>query len=228
MAHDYNSDTMTYFAARKAEETAAILMAKSEDWYNNIETNGYLDKLRSMWAAYHGIYYTDFTDAHMISFGGEQGEQTKIAVNHLRNLARHILNIVTSSRPAVQCRAINSDQQSLVQARLGNGLLNYYLKEKRLENCFQRAAEYAIVLAAGYVKVEWNEMSGEVFDVLENGAEIREGDLRFCNLSPFDVVYDVNREDQDHDWVMSRSFKNRFGYSDKSVSGFFLINLHGT
>ena len=36
---------------------------------------------------------------------------------------------------------------------------------------------------------------------------IYEGDVQFKNLSPFDVVFDTNKEDTHHDWVLCRSFK---------------------
>jgi hypothetical protein len=49
----------TYFAAREGKETAAILLEKATDWRNTLATNGYLEKLKTCWAAYHGAYYAD-------------------------------------------------------------------------------------------------------------------------------------------------------------------------
>lgn len=200
----------TYFAADEAEKTASTLLDRANSWYNELDTNGYLEKLRTMWAAYHGAYFTDFDDGHSITFGGEQGELANLTVNHIRNLAQHILVMVTSTRPSLQARAINTDHKSLVQARLANGLLDYYLREKRLEEYLKVAVEYAIVLGSGYIKMEWNQMAGETYDFNEETqTEIKEGDVEFSNLSPFDVVFDSSREDQKHDWVLCRSFKNR-------------------
>lgn len=199
-----------YFAAKNKEDCADVLLGKAEGWFNELNANGYLEKLRMMWAAYHGAYYTSFSTGHQINFTGEQGELVTIAINHLRNLAQHILVMITSNRPALQGRAVNTDPKSLIQARLANGLLDYYMREKRLEDYLKRAAEYAIVLGSGYVKMEWNATIGETYDITEEGEEIKEGDVVFSNLSPFDVVFDGVREDDDHDWVLCRSFKNRY------------------
>ena len=39
-----------------------------------------------------------------------------------------------------------------MQAKLANQLLDYYMREKRLEKYLQRAVEYAVVLGTGYIK----------------------------------------------------------------------------
>lgn len=205
-----SSNSNVYFAADEADKTAASLLDRADSWYTQLDTNGYLEKLRMMWAAYHGAYFTDFGDGHSISFGGEQGELANMAVNHIRNLAQHMKNMVTSNRPSLQARAVNTDHKSLVQARLANGLLDYYMREKRLEEYLVNAVEYALVLGSGYVKMEWNSQLGEVYEYDEDtDTEIREGDVEFENLSPFDVVMDSSREDQKHDWILCRSFKVR-------------------
>jgi hypothetical protein len=199
-----------YFAAKDSEEAAEIILSKTKDWFNSLDSNGYLDKLRRVWAAYHGAYYDSASESHQISFGGEQGELAQIGVNHIRNLAQHMHNMITSTRPAMQARSINTDYKSLTQTKLANGLLDYYMRDHRLEKFLKQAVEYAIVFGTGYVKLEWNAVVGDVYDVLDDGTEMREGDIQFSNLSPFDVMFDTNREDHEHDWVISRTFKNRF------------------
>lgn len=211
-----------YFAARKPEDTAKIVLGKANRWFNDLDSNGYLDKLRQMWAAYHGAYYSDVNDGHKITFSGEQGEFTNLPINHLRNICRHTLIMITATRPTLEARAVNTDYRSQAQTILANGLLDYYMREKRLESYVKRAVEYAIVLGAGYVKMEWNATGGELYDtvdeeidpetgeLIQEGFPIYEGDVEFSNLSPFDVVVDDTKEDQNHDWVLTRSFKNRF------------------
>jgi len=156
-----------YFAAKTGEETAKIALQKANGWFHNLDINGYLDKLKSAWLAYHGAYYTDVGTGHRITFGGEQGELTNLAVNHYRNICRHMLTMVTANRPAMDARATNTDYKSLVQTKLANGLLDYYMREKRLEDYLSRAVEHAIVFGSGYIKMEWNATSGEVHDYIE-------------------------------------------------------------
>lgn len=204
---------MVYFAADDAEKTAKALLEKANNWYNGLYSNGYLDRLKSMWAAYHGAY---FDSNHRISFGGEQGELSQLAVNHLRNLARHIHTMVVSNRPALQARATNTDYKSQAQTKLANDLLDYYLREKRLEKFLESAVESAIVQASGYIKMGWNSTSGEIYDYNEElGIPIYEGDVEFTNLSPLNVVFDPTKEDTNFDWVLCRTFKNKYDISTK-------------
>lgn len=203
-------DTQKYFANKDAEKLATYMLSYADGWYNEAENFGYLDKLRMCWAAYHGAYYTDFSDGHQISFGGEHGELAEIGMNHTRNIAKHMLSMVTSSRPSLQAKAINTDHKSLVQARLANGLLEYYMREKRLEDDLRKATQYAIVLGAGFIKLEWNETSGEVYDYNEDtNTEVRGGDVESTVLDPFNVIFDSSREDQKHTWVLCRTFVER-------------------
>ena len=206
----------TYFAAREGNETASVLLEKATDWRNTLNTNGYLQKLKDCWAAYHGAYFSDMSSGHTITFGGEQGELAQLPVNHIRNLAQHMYVMTTSSRPSMEARAANTDYKSTAQVTLANGLLDYYMREKRLERYINKAVELSVVLGAGYVKIEWDATSGRVVEEdEESGEKIFEGDLKFTNISPFDVVFDVNREDNNHDWILVRTYKNKFDLAAK-------------
>lgn len=206
-----------YFAAKPAEQTADTLLSRANAWYNQLYSNGYLTKVKDMWMAYHGCYYTGPGSSHKISFGGEQGELVNLAVNHIRNLAQHMLVMITAQRPTMTARATNSDYKSVVQVKLAEGLLDYYMREKRLEKYLRTATEYAIVFGSGYIKMSWNATSGEIYEISEEtGVPVYEGDVEFRNLSPFDVVFDMSKETAyEQDWVMTRTFKNKFDIAAK-------------
>jgi hypothetical protein len=211
-----STDSNVYFAAQDADKTVAVLEARANEWFLSMDASGYLDKLRTAYAAYHGAFFQDSGDSHSIVFGGEQGELTQMGVNHYRNIAQHIINMITATRPSMQARSINTDYKSTVQTKLANGLLDYYMRDHRLEEYLKTAVEYGVALGSGYVKMEWNSTLGEVYEVDdETGEEIRQGDIDFVNLSPFDVFFDSNREDRKHDWVVCRSYKNRFDLAAK-------------
>lgn len=199
----------TYFAARDGKDTASVLMNKSKSFYNTLQSNSYLEKLARMWRAYYGAYQ-GYGNDHQINFTGEQGEFSQLNVNHFRNLAQHMHNMITSNRLVLQARAVNSDYKSLAQTYLADGILDYYMREKGLEGSLKKACEMAIVLGAGFIKMEWNATAGDIYDIDENDIEIREGEIEFSNLSPFDVVFDGTKESWNHDWVLCRSFQNRY------------------
>ena len=205
-----DSDVTTYFAAKPAIDTASILMAKSRSFYNVLEANFYLEKLSRMWRVYHGCFDVSVGGGHQISFTGEQEELVSLHVNHFRNLAQHIFVMITANRPIMEARAINSDFKSIAQTYLANGILEYYMREKHLEDALKMAVEMAIVLGAGYIKMDWNATAGDVYDIDDHGVEVKEGEIEFTNLSPFDVVFDGSKESHKLDWYMVRTFKNRF------------------
>lgn len=213
------ANSQTYFAADDAEELCNYLEKRSFQWFTTLSESNYMYKIQRSWQSYHGVYYEN---SHAISFSGEQGELVNLAINHYRNIAQNMLTMVTSTRPAFQARAINTDYKSQAQTTLANGLLEYYMRDKRLEQDLKKAVEYAIVMGSGYIKMEWNATSGKIYDYTEaevndvTGEEIRpsypiyEGDVEFTVLSPFDVVFDTTKESNKHDWQLCRSFKNKF------------------
>lgn len=229
-----------YFAEDEADKAVSYLVSKADYWFKTITSNGYLEKVKRSWAAHHGVYYED---SHEINFGGEQGELVNVAVNHYRNLAQHTLNMVTATRPAFQARSVNTDSKSQIQTTLANGLLEYYMREKRLEVYLKNAVEQAIVLGSGYIKMEWNATAGEIYNYIEpeprydeegeilvdedgelideNGRRLEsfpiyEGDVEFKNLSVYDIVFDSTKESHmDHDWVLCRTFKNKYDLAKK-------------
>lgn len=206
----------TYFAAKDPASVANVCLSRSNTFFNNQGTNDYLRKLINNWRAYHGNFSENNSSGHEVTFAGEQGELTQIPVNNFRNLARHTLNIITSNRPTMQARAINTDYKSLSQTYLANGVLDYYMREKGLERALKSACEMAIVLGSGYMKLEWNATAGEQYDIdPETGEPNYEGEIEFSNLSPFDVVMDGTKETWDNDWLITRSFQNRFNLMAK-------------
>jgi len=229
-----------YYAADTADKAVSYLNKKSSNWFNHLYHNRYLEKIRKSWMSYHGAYFTNGEGSgHEITFGGEQGELVNMAVNHYQNIAKHMLVMVTSTRPAFQPKATNTDHKTQVQTFLAHGILEYYMREKRLERFIKRAVEYAIVLGSGFIKMEWNSTKGEIYDSIEPDEEdivdynedgepldengrvlkpfpIYQGDIEFENLSPYDVVFDNTKETSDnHDWVLCRTFKNKYDLAAK-------------
>jgi hypothetical protein len=200
-----------YFAARSAEECATVLMQKSESFYTTLNSNKYLDKLYNMYRFYYGTHYEDSAGTHQVSFAGEQGELVQVPVNHFRNLAKNIINMITANRPILEARAINTDYKSLSQTYLANGILDYYMREKGLEEIVNEAVEMSLILGAAFVKMAWNSMKGEQYEIDDNGKPLLNGEMEFSLLSPLDVVVDGTLERyDDREWVITRSYVTRY------------------
>lgn len=214
MAFETNNDKDVYFASKPPKEAAYTLLQKSKTFFNVLESNSYLEKLRKMWRAYYGDY--NGGSGHQIEYTGEQGEYTALPVNHFRNLAQHIYVMITANRPTMEARAVNTDYKSLAQTYLANSILDYYMREKRLEDALKKAAEMAVVLGSGFIKMEWNATAGEAYDIdPDTGQFAYEGEIEFTNLSPMDVVVDGTKESWNNEWVLTRSKENRFNLMTK-------------
>lgn len=225
-----------YFAKDVSKKCITYLEEKSNAWYNNIQTNRYLEKMLTSWAYYYGQFYDE---SHQISFGGESGELVNFPIAHFGNIGRHVLNTVTGSRPSFQCRAVNTDRKSMLQAELGNSILNYYMREARYERKLKKAAEYSIVMGTGYILTEWNSTKGglvseiaideEMIDSYDEDdrpldaegnllepTPVFRGDIESRALSPLDVVFDFTKDDPElNDWYLVRTFMNKFDLAAK-------------
>lgn len=202
-----------YFATLDKEDIAAELSKRCDLWYENLGASGIYRKMTKSYAAYYG--YNSSGSGHTSSEiikSGEQGELSLIKANHFRNLLQHLLVMTTSSRPAMEARAINTDYRSLAQTILANGILDYYMREKRLERYLKLATEYALVFGEGYVRLEWDTSEGDEYSVDPETNKITfTGDIQYNVLNPLDVIKDVFRTDNnDEDWLIVRHFKNRW------------------
>lgn len=207
-----------YFAAATASTLADSVLNKARSFYNTMNVNFYLAKLAKSWTYYHGAYQSIVSgESHSITFTGEQGELVNLPVNDYRNFGQHMLNMITANRPTMEARAINSDYKTLSQTILANSILDYYMREKKLEDFIKDATEMAIVLGSGYLRMEWNATSGELYDFdPETGEKNYEGELEFGLHSPWDVVFDGTKETWDtNEWILVRSYKNRFNLASK-------------
>jgi len=207
----------TYFAARDSEQAAAAALDKARTYYSQIKSNSYVTKLANMYKFYYGNFNKGTSENHTISFTGEEGELVSIPVNMFRNLARHIINIITANRPVLEAKAINTDYKSLSQTYLANGILDYYMREKNLESIIYDAVEMATVMGASYIDMEWNATSGESHDFdPETGEHSYEGELEFTLYDPLSVVVDGTKENfYSQEWVLVRSFQNRYNLAAK-------------
>lgn len=210
-----------YFASRNSEECIKVLDQKTDNWIRYLAANGYLDKVKKTYLAYYGAYSSGIGDAHQMRFTGDSGELTSIDVNHLRNLAEHMIVMTSSSKPAMEARAVNTDEKTAVQVNLANGLLDYYMREKKLDEYLKLALESSVAMATGWIKLGWNSRLGSVMnkEAIDEATEMEEeipapeyeGDIEITNIPALQVIMDINKDStKDHDWYICQNFKNRF------------------
>lgn len=171
---------------------------------------------------YHGMYYGrnrkwTFRELRRL---GAQGELVGVNINHFRNLIKHTLAIITQHKLQIEAQAINTDRESIEQARLGDATLESYIQKDRIDRYMKRALEHAFVLLQGYVLADWDFARGKKLVSAEEknpdtgeefGDNTFEGDVVLSNPSIFDVASDPCVDDHDKkDWFIVRQWMNRW------------------
>ena len=123
-----------YFAMLPTDAIGSEILEKVTEYYDYIRSCGRLALWRRSYEAYYRQHYQGGTTYR----DGEQGELHKVNVNQYRNLVQHVMTLITQQRTAFDCRATNTDYESISQTILGNSLLDYYNREKRMERFLRR------------------------------------------------------------------------------------------
>lgn len=200
-------DEREYWASVPSDEIADRILGKVDDYYEYLQLSGRLNLYLRSYAYY---YRPRITGARMNPVG-EQGELTSISVNSYRNLLLHLETMTLQQRPFFEPRATNSDVKSQSQVILAAGLLDYYMREKKLERNIKQAVKDGLMFGEAFVRVEWDATSGEKYGMTETGAEIKEGDIKYTNYNPLDVIRDYTKSAPNQDsWHILRDFKNKF------------------
>jgi hypothetical protein len=206
-----------YFGVLEKDELVEALNAKITTYYD------YLEKTDLLWlwaTAYRAYYGSNLTspghglsfDSAKLSKGGTRGEITNLKLNHFRSLCKHTLQLTTSQKPALNCRSNNTDYRSQAQTILGNGLLDFYFREKKVTQHVRGTTEKSLIFSEAFIHSPWNPNRGEKYAVDPNTNRlIYEGDLEFTSHSPLDIVRDVGLKDGDeHNWYLVKTRVNKF------------------
>lgn len=221
-----------YFATLDPEKLVSELDQRRNSWYACMTANGLYKRWRKSYDLYFGRHWVHgpsyaANNSEILRYG-DKGEYAAFAVNHYRNLIRHILSITTSQRISFEPVAINTDRESETQARLGRNLLENYFKQKRFNRYLKRAAEYSQIFGKGFVYPFWDtnlgrpwsyrdatDLNGDPVLDHETGEPVQqivnEGDADMWSPSPFDIQHDLSEEDYAHlQHVEIRTFENKF------------------
>lgn len=222
------NDPLDEYSGRKpaySHEIGAEIFKRVDKWRSTIEGNGLARQWKENYRLYHNAE-PDGTGFNETSFSivGDNDELLRVRFNEMRNLITHVLNMTVSQKVALQTKATNSEADSLIQAELWNGVVDYYLSQwrrSRTQKQLRKAVELCMIMSNGHLLVEWDASKGKPFVADQSGMVVRRGDLSVKAHSVLDVVFDTNVEDEDElNWVIVRDFVNRYDlmaqYPDKA------------
>lgn len=203
-----------YFLNKPQETFGQAVLTKISKFKDFVRRSGVERAWDSTWIQYHA-HEDGFN--RKIRITGVDGELVKININQLRSIIQSILSMTTSTRPAAIPKAINDDAQSLVQAALAEGLIDYFFKDKNIEEKTQSAAEAALVLGSGYVYLNWNPWKGDIESANQDPitGEFTDvkmtGDIDCFNPSIKEVYFDpAVKKWQENQWVIVYRTYNKY------------------
>jgi hypothetical protein len=186
------NDPMSYWANQAPDDLVGDLYKRVANYYSQLQSNGHYEKIRKAYNQYYGLGEYDSTVVHE---SGEQGELLRVRINKLRAILNHVLVLVTQNRPALKAVAVNSDVASLMGAKLGETLIDYYMSTRDIEAILKHAAELALVTSRGYVVMDWDPSQGNEYGATADGQVVYDGDVLARAKSALDVAYDIYSED---------------------------------
>lgn len=195
-----------YWATLPKDEIGAEIMKRVEAQKKYLEQSGMLSDLRKSYDAYFGKPHIEDVDSSLKAMN----------INHFASYVRNIHNMVTSSRPAWEVQAVNTDLESQADTQLAGGLLDYYMREKQIETKLTESVLRALYLKEGWISLGWNATGGEVYGVNpETGEPIHEGDFDVRTYTLLDVTRDIRKKDMDHKWYITRDWENKWDLAAK-------------
>ena len=194
-----NSDTRT---------CADEILDRIDDYYRFCKTSMWFENWRKLYYAYNPNRYI----AGQTIQAGESNEYRTIKVNHFRNLLEHIQTLSITDRPAWQPQSTNSDSRSQKQTIIAQGVLDYMMREKRVERHLRDATRNALLFCEGFVSEWWDPQAGDALAIDPDTGESRhDGDLRYSSHEPVDIIRDPNlKHFSQRSWVVIRTYENKY------------------
>lgn len=202
-----------YWAASDTRECADEVLKRAQDYWTNCKAKGWFTLWRRLYYAYNPNRYT----LGQTITNGDSNEYRTIKVNHFRNVLEHIQTISITDRPAWQPQSVNSDTRSQKQTIIAKGILDYYMREKRVERHLRDATRNALLFTEGFISTIWDPTVGEVVaQDPETGETRHEGDVKYMTHEPVDVVRDMNlKAFHQRDWLVIRTYVNKYNLAEK-------------
>lgn len=207
------SGKKVYFAKKTGHDFASALKNKIDDYYSYLTGSGLFSQLEKSYLNYYGLSQDrKFTSDKVREKNGTFA--TKI--NHYRNMALHILNLVSKDKTAFEALARTKTYNSLAQVKIAKELVNLYFSgEREADSECHTALEYAVFLGGGDVMVTWDADSGTEYGVSQEGKTELQGDVVVSAFCPVDVISEKRVKPSKRNWVILRDYVNKWDLAAK-------------
>ena len=204
---------LEYWASAETRIAADAIMDRVDDYYRFCKTSNWFENWRKLYYCYNPNRYI----AGQTVMAGESNEYRTIKVNHFKNLLEHIQTLSITDRPAWQPQSSNSDSKSQKQTIIANGVLDYMMREKRVERHLHDATRNALLFCEGFISEQWDPNKGEALaHDAETGTTRHSGDIVYASHEPVDVIRDPNlKHFSQRSWIVLRTYENKYDIAKK-------------
>ncbi len=196
-----------YFAI---EASVRDLNQKIEDFYQQIWDMQHTQKIQKS----HYVYYGRDGASTGLQKAGSQAQLHDIMINDYRGLCQHTTTLITANRPSFDVRATNTDYKSVAQCKLGELILEYYMRENKIEQLLKKQCDYAVKYSEGFIFLDWDANMGNIAGMTDEGRPFMEGDIRLSLLHPLQVIRDIYHEGEP-DWLITAQKVNKYELAAK-------------
>jgi len=157
---------------------------------------------------------------------GTDGGSMYVSVNVMKNALDHLIEMVTSHKPAIDPVTLNSSAAANDITSVAKALIDYRLHSLKDIRIIDEALRQTPVLGASFLHIEWNPFAGKrtsqpsqgggsIPQQMPDGSEASPisfiGDVELECLSILDVFYDLSVTSWSKvDDCVVRTFKNRY------------------
>lgn len=203
-----------------SKDVVQCVIDRIKRFRDRMERTGRLGRIRRSLQAYEGYGPLGDKDSSRVNRGGETGELAELTGNQYGGLVQQAMVLITSSKPAFKVIATNSDYNSLAQATLAEGLLDFYERKLGLSDKEYEATQTSVLTGEGFVFVPWDPSAGEIEMIANpespNERAIPEGDVEIESKTLFDVAYDQDVRNWDRvPWVCVKRQATKFDLAAK-------------
>lgn len=190
------------------EEVGSELMDRIEGYYEYLLSSG----MSKLWSNSHDQFYEARLSNGELYRSGEHGEYLNMPANHYKSLLNHIKVLTTNQRPALKPRSVNTDTKSTAACKLAGSLLDYYMREEKVERALKEAVDIGLKFGESFTSVTWDMHRGEDQLVDQESDQMRKaGDLKVKTYMPHFVVRDYyNMASEDNLWYITVDFVNKY------------------
>lgn len=218
-----------YWATLQGEEFLSAAQGKITKFYDYIQTSGLYDVWDRAFVARYGGDLNEVNsifESTRLSKKGSLGQITSVKVNHYKNLVKHAINLAVANKTSLSCVATNLDKKSQGQTLIGNSVLEYYLRVKKMNQLRRDTVESGCLFGEGWIHCPWDQSKGELYqppysedDQDETsptfGMERKKsrepeftGDIDPKHFMPHNVIRDISKKDTNFKWLIIRDSKN--------------------